>query len=604
MQVFIDNEEVLCASKMTIQEQLKNTSSVILNNVYPLSWENDKDYVSNFYMPKDYSHCKIINENTAKKVYSLKNNVQFIDNRYYRNGELKYENCSATYLRLVPGLTYHIKLTNHATLTGYTFTLWNSDSMNIGTTATFLTNVQVNSSKELDITPTKEYVFITSRYYSVDPCVTIDDITIEVTDNLIFSGLIKNSGNINLNPRYPHYATLQLLDYKTLLSEGDMLNYVLDSQTVSSAINEVIKNLKGFYIGEINIENDSTMAPYNCNEKTPYDVFEYFAEITGSIWYTKAINENIVLIYFTSTDNLEIKGNIEYNSDYFKNNDIIDISYSYNSKDYRNKQAIISDNMVSNVSQVEYLTYNGKDMITTYPISSVESITRGTKVYSVANVMAKNNGSYADFYYSANYIEANASIETGTVLKVTYKAKVKSRQVSYNQSEIERISNSTGRNGIIARYEKRGDTTNEEALAQIGQTYLDYKGVPEIIVNVRSRNNLFNVSDVVFFNGPLESLKTNYLVIEKQIEMIVTGNQKEIFYTFKLSSSFNDENAINYFDNQRRKLTGNIEEGQYISRYIDLPSSTNIIFYDLNFEEITIPNDVLDGELEVELEGE
>ena len=72
MQIFINDEEVLCSSSMTIQKQLSNTSSVILNNVYPKSWEEDKDYVSRFYMPKDYSKCKIIDENiTTSSTYKL-----------------------------------------------------------------------------------------------------------------------------------------------------------------------------------------------------------------------------------------------------------------------------------------------------------------------------------------------------------------------------------------------------------------------------------------------------------------------------------------------------------------------------------------------------
>ena len=88
------------------------------------------------------------------------------------------------------------------------------------------------------------------------------------------------------------------------------------------------------------------------------------------------------------------------------------------------------------------------------------------------------------------------------------------------------------------------------------------------------------------------------------MEMTTTADQQVIFYTYKLSSSFNDESSLNFFDNQRRKLEGNIEEGEFIPRYIDLPSSTNIIFYDLNSSEIPIPNDVLDGELDIELLGE
>jgi hypothetical protein len=83
--------------------------------------------------------------------------------------------------------------------------------------------------------------------------------------------------------------------------------------------------------------------------------------------------------------------------------------------------------------------------------------------------------------------------------------------------------------------------------------------------------------------------------------MTITDNQQVIFYTYELSSSFNDENAINYFDNQRRKLEGNLSEGDYISRFIDIPSQTNIIFYGATIEPVKIDNTTLEAELEVEI---
>ena len=60
MKILINNEEVVCDKNFTITEEMLATSSVTLNNVYPKSWETTKDYVSNFYYPKDYSICKIL----------------------------------------------------------------------------------------------------------------------------------------------------------------------------------------------------------------------------------------------------------------------------------------------------------------------------------------------------------------------------------------------------------------------------------------------------------------------------------------------------------------------------------------------------------------
>ena len=59
VQVFIGDTEVVSDKTFTIKEEMLATSSTILNNCYPKSWETDHDYVSRFFMPKDYSNCKI-----------------------------------------------------------------------------------------------------------------------------------------------------------------------------------------------------------------------------------------------------------------------------------------------------------------------------------------------------------------------------------------------------------------------------------------------------------------------------------------------------------------------------------------------------------------
>ena len=600
MKIYINNEEVVCSQKMTIKESLKNTSSVILNNVYPKSWETDKDYVSRFYMPKDYSHCKVIDEtNTSKAYVPLDNNIYTLKNKYISSNKIVYAKESLSrYCRVVPGKYTAIFITKISNTTTY---LYETDSLDTGAELTPL--VEVTQTGWSYARPTKKYI-VCAYFYNNTTYLQISALYIYLPKNLIFSGIVKNSGNINLNPRYPHYATLQLLDYKTLLSEGDNLNYVLEKQNVKDAIKEVVSGLDGFMVGDLLITN-TEMAAYNCNEKTPYDVFEYISEITNSIWFTKAIDEDIVTINFYSNDNLPVAENIEYTQEYFTDHNIQDIKYSYSANDYRNKQVIVNNEATANILQVENLTYEGENLQTLYPISSISSITSGTKNYSFANEKAQNVGQYANFYYNynSNKIEVNTGIGTGTVLTVSYYPIVSTRQTAYNETEIDRISQ-TGRNGIIARYEKRTDTNDEKALSQIAQTYLDYKGVPEITLTIKSYyQDILDIGQKVFFNGPLEDLKTNYLVTDKQMEMTTTADQQVIFYTYKLSSSFNDESSLNFFDNQRRKLEGNIEEGEFIPRYIDLPSSTNIIFYDLNSSEIQTPNDVLDGELDIELVG-
>jgi hypothetical protein len=61
-----------------------------------------------------------------------------------------------------------------------------------------------------------------------------------------------------------------------------------------------------------------------------------------------------------------------------------------------------------------------------------------------------------------------------------------------------------------------------------------------------------------------------------------------IFYEYELTSNFNSENAINYFDNQRAKSTGNIQEGDFITRNIDIANETQIIFDNLSVKEVSV----------------
>ena len=62
LKIYINGEEVVCDKQLEIKEEMLSTSSCILNNCYPKSWENTKDYTSQYYYPKDYSKCLIYND--------------------------------------------------------------------------------------------------------------------------------------------------------------------------------------------------------------------------------------------------------------------------------------------------------------------------------------------------------------------------------------------------------------------------------------------------------------------------------------------------------------------------------------------------------------
>ena len=183
---------------------------------------------------------------------------------------------------------------------------------------------------------------------------------------------------------------------------------------------------------------------------------------------------------------------------------------------------------------------------------------------------------------------------------INYIAIVEGRQIVNNGTEISRVSSSTGRKGVVARYENRNDATSSTELQLIGQSYIKFKGVPEILLTVKTRKNLWNVGNRVQFNAPIQDLALEYMVKTKETNYITTIDT--IFYTFILSSSFNSEQEINYFDNQRNKSRGNIAKGEYIIRNIDLEANANIIFYDSSINEATIVGDnILNSELNAPL---
>ena len=486
MKVLINNEEVLCDKDFTIEQEMLNTPSVILNNVYPKSWEDTRDYVSNFYYPEDYSKCLIYDNN----------------------------------------------------------------------------------------------------------------------NNLIFAGVVENTGNISLNPREPHYCSLQILDFKTFLSEGETLDFVIANKTITQAIEQVVGAVAdyGFVVGNISILNpNEVIGAYSTKDKTAYDVFQYIADITQSRWTTRMIDDNEVAIDFYDPTLMPEGEEIEYTTEWFEDNDIHDMTFSYASRDYRNKQIMTSDEVYGGAIQKETIVANGyqTQFATSEKIGSINTIKINGVSYTFTTKENKDLGVTADFYYAPGdtYFESNDLQSAGTIIVIEYTPIVVGRQIIINSSEISRISNSTGRKGTISRYENRNDATTSYELQQIGKSYIKYKGSPEITLTIETGNNIWNVGEVVEFTAPLDELSTSYMVKKKIVKYIATIDY--IFYTFELTSSFNSETEINYFDNQRAKTFGNIGAGEYIARNIDIENSANIIFYNTSLEDVEVTGDnILDSILD------
>jgi hypothetical protein len=255
-----------------------------------------------------------------------------------------------------------------------------------------------------------------------------------------------------------------------------------------------------------------------------------------------------------------------------------------------------SDEVFANITQTETLIADGyrDSFMCQNKIGVITKITVNGVEKTFATKSEVELGVSADFIYTPGEMtfNSNQTYSAGAVIVITYYPIVKGREIVLNSIESTRISNQIGRKGTISRYENRNDTLSSQELIKIGQSYIKYKGSAEITLKVVSENNLFNVGEIVNYSAPLEELSIDYMVKSKTIDMYLNANKT--FYTYELSSNFSSENAINYFDNQRAKLNGNLGEGETIIRDIDIESTANIIFYDTEIEEVDAGTTALD----------
>ena len=156
-------------------------------------------------------------------------------------------------------------------------------------------------------------------------------VTHRIDTTLLFSGIVKNTGNISLNPREPHYSSIEVLGYETFLSEGETLDFVIYEKTIEEAIDLVINTISDYGIikGNINIKNpNDIIGAYSTKDKTAYDVFNYIADITQSRWTTRIIDENTIAIDFYDPSLMPQGTSIDYTQEWFCDNNIIDMCVS------------------------------------------------------------------------------------------------------------------------------------------------------------------------------------------------------------------------------------------------------------------------------------
>lgn len=609
IKILINNEEVVCANNLTIKEEMLSTSSTILKNCFPKSWEDDRDYVSRYYFPKDYSKCEIYDVQPGQPGKNLLNINGGYEKGYYDiSGHFVSDNYSCMFNQYIPVEEITYCLSADWQMEKFYFVLYDENK-------TFIKSMSANDEIEKNINNVTQH----AKYIRVGYKDGIDEISDElneeallmfekggsrtsyepytpsVIENLIFCGVVKNTGNISLNPRDPHYVDLQILDFKTLLSEGETLNYVIYDKTILEAIQQVIDSISdyGFILGNVNIQNpNDKLGAYSTLDKTAYDVFQYIAEITQSRWTTRMIDEDTVAIDFFDPLLINNKKQIESTEQYYCDNKIIDMSFNYSTGDYRNKQIMTSEEVMGSINQTETKFTDGytTTFVCENKIGNVNYLSVNGTEMEVITKNQKEQGYSGDFVYTPgeNTITSLINMSAGSIIVIDYYPVVKGREIILNSTEIARINTQTNRKGTISRYENRNDTTNSLELAKIGQSYIKYKSSAEIILTIKSKKDLFNVGEIVTYNSLIDDLDNDYMIKTKTIDIYLNAN--EIFYTYELTSNFNSENAINYFDNQRAKTIGNIGEGEAIIRDIDIENTANIIFYNTEIEETSISN--------------
>ena len=547
------------------------------NPLFYIKLQNDVVYKAS--VPQ-YNFCNYFNNASISSTNSVIG-YWVLDNSYIR---IRPDNTTTSVA------TFKTWLSTHNTIVYYVLAT---------PTYTEITNEELISQlNSIELIDGLNNISITSSNLSMIMNLHYNYQTEHTNSELIFSGMVKNTNNISLNPREPKYCSLEILDYKTLLSEGKTLDYVISNKTILEAISMVVNSISeyGFELGNVNILNgDEIIGAYSTENKTAYDVLQYLADISSAKWNCRRKDNTNMYIDFYDPTLMPRGKQIEYTNEWACENNLCDIKFNYGTRDYRNKQIILSDEVEGSIEYNDRVVSDGvnKEYTLPYKIATLNKIEIDGIEQSIATKEEKEVGIYADFYYSrdTDTFTSNKLLPYGTLIDVSYTPIIKGREVVQNDSEIDRLTNQLEVNGTISRYENRNDTTDTNKLINIGETYLKYKGEAEITLTIKTENNnLYNVGQVVYFNAPIPELQKDYLVKSKQIQVISSDEDElNIFYTFTLSSSFNAEKEINWFDNQRAKMEGNIGEGEFISRNIDINSKANIIWDNLRVEEVDLP---------------
>ena len=150
------------------------------------------------------------------------------------------------------------------------------------------------------------------------------------------------------------------------------------------------------------------------------------------------IDDDSVAIDFYDPSLMPSGTQIEYNSTFFENYEINNMTFSYSSKDYLNKQIMTSDEVYGNVVQSETIIANGyQTQFDTYEkIGTINSISVNGVAKTFTTQEYKDLGVTADFYYKPGneYFESNDIQSSGATIIIEYIPIVLGRQIIINSS--------------------------------------------------------------------------------------------------------------------------------------------------------------------------
>ena len=131
----------------------------------------------------------------------------------------------------------------------------------------------------------------------------------------------------------------------------------------------------------------------------------------------------------------------------------------------------------------------------------------------------------------------------------------------------------------------------------VGKSDIKFKGRPEITLTITSRNDFLKLGGKYTFSCPLAKLNGDYLVKTKKTSVTQSEEYNWFIYEYELTNSFDVENELNYFDNQRSKANGNISQGEYIARNVDIENTALIIFDNAELIEVEMGDNILNAPL-------